>query len=87
MMDDWGTLLFMLGLYFFVPILLSKVLGASWRRILIAYGIWIALLGVFGLTNARTLDEAIGWPLILGMFMTIPAIPVIALVLRLARVK
>ena len=34
-----------------------------------------------------TVDEAVGWPIIMGMFLTIPAIFVIVIVLKLFRVK
>lgn len=88
MADDWGAILFLLALYFFVPIFLAKVvLGARWKSILIAYGIWFAGLLVFGMTSSGTLGEALGWPLILGMFLTIPALPVLVLMLRIAGIR
>ena len=88
MTDRWGPILFFLGAYFVVPMFIAKApMGASWKSILIAYGIWIALLAGFGLTSTRTWGEAIGWPLIMGMFLTIPAIVVIVLVLRAAGIR
>jgi hypothetical protein len=88
MPDHWGSTLFVLSLYFFVPIFLAKmVLGASWNSVLIAYGIWIAVLLVFGLTSSGTWGEAIGWPLIFGLFLTIPAISILVLILRFASVR
>ena len=88
MNDSWGIPLFMLSLYFFVPIFIAKlVCRASWRRIGIAYGIWVAALLLFGITNSSTWGEAIGWPMIFGMFLTIPAIPVLVIALRAAGVR
>jgi hypothetical protein len=88
MTDRWGEIVFFLGAYFVVPVLVAKVpMGASWRSILIAYGIWLALLAAFGLTSTRTWGEAIGWPLIMGMFFTLPAIVVIVLVLKAAGIR
>ena len=85
-----GPVAFMLGLYFVVPILLAKVLRASWRAVGIAYPIWFGLLALFGLSTlggGASLDESVGWPIIMGMFLTIPAVPVIVVVLKLFRVK
>jgi hypothetical protein len=88
MTDRWVEVLFFLGAYFFVPVFVAKVpMGASWKSIFIAYGIWIALLAAFGLITARTWDEAIGWPLIMGMFFTLPAIVVIVLVLKATGIR
>ena len=80
-----GGVLFFLGLYFAVPILLAKiVVGATFQTILIAYAIWFGALLLFGLGSSRNIGEALGWPLILGMFFTTPALPIIALALKLA---
>ncbi len=90
MPDALGGVLFLLCLYFVVPILLAKfVLRASWRVVGIAYAIWFGLLALWGLSilGSGTVDEAVGWPIIMGMFLTIPAIFVIVLVLKLFRVK
>lgn len=88
MADRWGGILFFLGAYFFVPVFIAKVpMGASWKSIFIAYGIWFVLLAAFGLTTTRTWGEAIGWPLIMGMFFTLPAIVVIVLVLKATGIK
>ena len=88
MSDFWGATIFMLSLYFFVPIFLGKVVcRGSWRQIGIVYGIWVALLLLFGIGNLAsvTVDEAFGWPLIFGMFLTIPAIPILVIVLKIVR--
>jgi hypothetical protein len=88
MSDAWASTLFFLGLWFFVPVFLAKVvLRGSWRQVGIAYGVWVIMLALFGLTNGATWAEAIGWPLIMGMFLTIPAIAVIVIVLRVAQVR
>jgi hypothetical protein len=89
MSESWGIALFMLGLYFFVPIFLGKVVcRGSWREIGIAYGIWVGLLLLFGIVNTASVswDEAFGWPVIFGMFLTIPAIPILVIVLKIVRV-
>ena len=90
MPDIAGPVFFLLCLYFFVPILLAKVvLRASWRATGIAYAIWFVMLALFGLSAlpSATVDEAVGWPIIMGMFLTIPAIFAIVIVLKLFRVK
>lgn len=91
MSDVAGGVLFLLCLYFVVPVLLAKlVLRASWRAVGIAYAIWFGLLALFGLSTlggGASLDESVGWPIIMGMFLTIPAIVVLVIVLKLFRVK
>ena len=83
-----GGVLFFLGLYFAVPIFLAKVvLGASFYAIVIAYALWFRALLLWGFSSTSTLDEAIGWPIIMGMFLTIPTLPVIVLGLRLAGIR
>jgi ABC-type polysaccharide transport system permease subunit len=86
MSDVWGGVLFLLFLYFGAPIALAKlVLRASWRQVGTAYLIWFAMLALFGLSAlpSATVEEATGWPIIMGMFLTIPAIVVIVLVLKI----
>jgi len=86
MTDLWGPVLYLLCLYFFVPILLAKlVLRASWRQVGTAYLIWFGLLALFGLSAlpSATVEEATGWPIIMGMFLTIPAIFMIVLGLKI----
>lgn len=85
-MDRWGGYLYAVSLWVFVPVFIAKVIvRASWLMILVAYGIWVLLLAVFALTliPAGTVDEALGWPMILSFFLTIPAITLIALVLKI----
>lgn len=71
----------MLGIYFIVPIALARlVVGASWPQIAIAYGILCLGLGLIA-AGGNTIDEKAGWMLILGMFFTIPAIPILSWIL------
>ena len=87
MMNRWGGILLLLGAYFFVPVFVAKVpIGASWKSIFIAYGIWMVLLTLFGLTSTRSWREAVGMPLILAMFFTLPAIAIIAFFLKVASI-
>jgi hypothetical protein len=82
-----GGCLFMLFLYLLAPILLARgPVGASWPAILIAYAVWPATLLLFFAGQTKKLAEVVGWSLIFGMFLTIPAIPLIALAIRLAGV-
>ena len=84
--DNWLMLAGFLGFYFVAPIFLARVVvGADWGTIAIAYGVWLVLLGIFALVNLASgikLDEAIGWPMIMSLFFTIPAIPVLAVIMR-----
>lgn len=83
---DVGGILYSLCLWVFVPILIAKlIVRASWRMIAVAYGIWLLMLALFGLTilPSGTVGEAIGWPMILSMFLTIPVITVITLILKI----
>ena len=87
MMNRWGGILLLLGAYLFVPVFVAKVpIGASWKSIFIAYGIWMVLLAIFGLTSTRSWREAIGLPLILAMFFTLPAIAIIAFFLKVVSI-
>ena len=89
--DHLWILVAALCFYFVVPVFLAKVVvRADWGTIAIAYGIWIAVLGIFALLNLGSgikLDEAVGWPMIMSVFFTIPAIPVLALLMRWAGVR
>jgi hypothetical protein len=83
-----GGVLYFLGLYFAVPILLAKVvLGASFYAILVAYAVWFGMLLLWGFSSTSTLEEAVGWPIIMGMFLTIPALPVVLIGLKFAGIR
>jgi hypothetical protein len=83
-----GGLLYLLFLYFVVPIFIARVvLGASVEAILISYALWFGALLLWGFGSTTTLGEALGWPLIMGMFLTIPALPAIVVFLKLAGVR
>jgi hypothetical protein len=83
---NWIGFVFFLGLWFLVPIFLTRiVIGADWGTIAIAYLVWLAMLAAFAGLNLMSgirLDESVGWPVIMSMFLTIPAIPVIAVIMR-----
>jgi hypothetical protein len=90
--ENIGLVLFLTGLSFVVPILTCRLLlRASWRAIARAYAIWFGLLlviGVLGLGSSPTWDAAFGLPLIFGgIFFTIPVLPIIVLILRLAGIR
>lgn len=79
------TALYFLGLYALIPIALARLFGARWRQVFVAYGIWFALLALFALSTrgaGHSWDESIGWPIIMGMFLTIPAIPILTTAIK-----
>ena len=62
-----------LSIFFFIPIFMTVVgLGASWTLALTVHGSWLALLFICGLLIKGTSGEKVAWPLIFGMFFTIP---------------
>lgn len=82
-----GSIVFMLFLYFGVPIFLAKiVVGAGWIQILIAYGIFYALLFLVLVPGSPNRTEGIGWMFIMAMFLTIPAVPILSIILRVFKV-
>ena len=88
MMNRWGGILLLLGAYFFVPMFVAKVpMGASWKSLFIAYGVWIALLAILGLTSTKTWGDAIGRPLIMALFFTVPAIALFVFCLEAAGIS
>ncbi len=69
--------------YFIVPVLVGKlVCRGSWMQILQAYGVWLVILVLFALTSAERFSEGFGWSLILALFTTVFAIPVLVLLLK-----
>lgn len=74
----------LLGLYVIIPTLIARLLlRADGRLVLRAYGIWaVILFGAF-LAMTRSLEQGLGWAFIFGLFWTIPAIPILVLMLRL----
>ena len=78
---DVVTILAFAALLFGVPILISRLLlRASWRAIGRAYAIWFGFLLVISVLG----DERAGWALILAIFFTIPVVPIVILLLKLA---
>lgn len=72
---------YLLAAYVLVPVLISLVLiRGKWSEILKAYGIWIALLGLIGFMQGGAHGEGYGWAIIIAMFSTFIAIPVLVLV-------
>lgn len=68
-----------------VPVLIARVVvGADWRTVRNACLIWygLLLLAFGGLTSA----EGFGWAMIFAMFWSIPALPVVALAVKLCAV-
>ena len=86
MSEQCAAAAFFLGVYLVVPIALARlVVGATWPQIAIAYAILLLGLGLIS-AGGSTIDEKLGWMLILGMFFTIPGIPVLSFILRKAGV-
>ena len=69
---------------FVAPVLVARFLfRGRWIELLQAYCIWIALLLAFGFTQGSSRDEGYGWALIIALFSTVFAIPVLVLLLKL----
>lgn len=81
---------YMLFLILVLPVALASVVAASWTAVLIAYAIWFGLLGAWAVqglsSRGVTRGEAVGWPAIISMFLTMVAVPLLTLVLRIAGV-
>jgi hypothetical protein len=77
------TLLGLLAIYVLAPIVIARwFMHASWQATFISMALWYGALLMFGLAAAKSLDEAVGWAMILGLFFTIFVTPVIILILR-----
>lgn len=80
-------LAFMLFLIFGLPVALASVVAKTWLAIVLAYGLWFGLLGLWiaqGLTSRRvTNGEAVGWPMIGAMFLTMVAVPLLTFLFRI----
>ena len=82
MSNQLGPIAGFLAIYLVVPIALARlVVSPTWLQIAIAYGVLLLALGIIS-AGGRTIDEKVGWMLILGLFFTIPGIPVLSLILR-----
>jgi hypothetical protein len=77
-LDKAGSVAFLLFLIFGLPVAFASVTAASWTAILIAYGIWFGLLGLWAVQGLMSRQvrtgEALGWPLIGAMFLTMVAV-------------
>jgi hypothetical protein len=75
-------------LYFGIPVLIARfVVRGSWRQIFISYGLLYGSLLMLGLGSSASIEEKLGWPIILGMFVSIPGIPIIVAILKARRVR
>ena len=82
-MKDPIGLVGILCCYFVIPLLITKVwMGASWKCIGVAYAAWAGILLMAGLAMGNTVGEKFGWPMIMAMFFTIPALPIIVAILK-----
>lgn len=82
MSNQLGPIAGFLAIYLVVPIALARfVVSATWLQIAITYGVLLLALGLIS-AGGRTIDEKVGWMLTLGLFFTIPGIPVLSLILR-----
>ena len=82
-MADAQNLLLFAGLYLIIPLAIAKgLIGASWAQCGAAFVILWALLLLFGMASGATWGERLGWPLILGMFVSIPGISLLAFVMK-----
>lgn len=81
---------YLLFLVFGLPVALASVVAKTWHAIAIAYGLWFALLGLWiaqGLLSRGVRNsEAVGWPMIGALFLTMAVVPILTLLLRLAGV-
>ncbi len=83
-----GGAIFFLCLYFVAPIFIAKImLGASWHAVAVAYGLWFGALLLWGLGAGARVEEGMGWAIIMGMFLTIIALPVVVVGLKFAGVR
>ena len=68
-----------------VPFVISRfVVGASWLQVALAFAIFFGGLFLALLGRSNMFAEALGFTMIFGIFAAWLAVPVIALVLRLA---
>lgn len=78
-----GGWLFALLAYVGAPIFLArKVARADWKEVTNAYCILWSVLLLFGIASGGTIGEKFGWPLIFGMFLSTPGIPIIVVISR-----
>jgi hypothetical protein len=80
-MDQLPSLLAYLSVSLLVPVFLARALvRADWRTVRNACIVWYGfLLLAFGALGSQ---EGFGWALIFAMFWSIPAVPIIALVMK-----
>lgn len=70
--------------YFVAPVLVARFLcRGAWIEILQAYAIWTGLLAFGGFMQGGPHDDGYGWALIIALFTTVFAIPILVLLLKL----
>ena len=76
------SVVFMAAIFIAVPISIAReMVDASWAQIGVSYAILCTILGLIGL-GGSTSGEKVGWVVILGMFFTIPGIPILSVLLE-----
>lgn len=74
---------FFMMIYFIAPVAVSALFTrARAIEVVHSYFLWGAILFGLGLLMGNTPGEKLGWPLISGMFLTIPAIPILIVIRR-----
>ena len=84
-MGDIGGVMMLSAAIFVVPTLISRfVIGGEWRQVGTAYAIWFGLLFLtLVVPGSGKLTEKFGWMLIMSMFLSIVAVPVLTLIQRI----
>lgn len=76
----------MLSLYTLAPVLIARYLvRGTWIQIVQAYGLWIATLLVLGFMIGGPHGAGYGWALLIAMFTTVFAVPILTGILRWRR--
>jgi hypothetical protein len=86
MMSGIPGMVFVGGAVLVVPALITRfVVGATWPQVALAFPVyWFVLMLVLGF--GRINEEVLGWTLIMSMFTSWLAVPIVGLVLRLLSV-
>ena len=81
--SEAAILPFMLAAYFIVPALLARYLvRASWLQVACSFpGWWLALWLILG-GPSISLDEGLGWTMVMSMFFSWLGVPLVAFVCK-----
>ena len=83
--QDGGAILFMVAAYLVIPVVLARfVVRASWLQVACAYPVWFVALWLILGGPSNSVEEGVGWTLIMGMFFTWLGVPIAAILLRAA---